>query len=264
ALVVGARRRWGERPFRPHNLPLTVLGAGLLWFGWFGFNAGSALAANELAVQAFVNTHVAAAAGALAWAVAEWVAGGRPTVLGAVSGLVAGLVAVTPACGFVTPLAAIATGLGGGVLCYFAVAYLKPRLGYDDALDAFGVHGVGGTWGALATGLFASKAVNPAGADGLLLGNAGLLLAQVTAVAVTWAFAGLLTYVLLRLVGLFTPLRVTPDEEETGLDIALHGEEAYADLEPVALAQLFQPAPPALAAGAGAAGRADAGGVVRP
>ena len=230
ALVLGRRREHGVEPMLPHNLPLTVLGAGLLWFGWFGFNAGSSLAANGLAVSAFVVTNTAAAAAALAWVFAEWMHRGKPTVLGAASGCVSGLVAITPASGFVGPLSAIAIGLVAGAVCYLAVAVLKPKLGYDDALDAFGVHGVGGTWGALATGLFASKTVNPAGADGLFFGNPAQIGPQMVSIFATWVFAAAVTFAILKLVGLFTPLRASEEEETVGLDLTQHGEEAYRGL----------------------------------
>lgn len=230
ALVLGRRRGYGTEPMLPHNLPLTVLGAALLWFGWFGFNAGSALSAGGLAASAFVVTNTAAAAAALSWVLAEWVRHGKPTVLGAASGLVAGLVAITPASGFVGPLPALLIGLVAGVLCYLAVSVVKAKLGYDDSLDAFGVHGVGGTWGALATGLFASKAVNPAGADGLFFGNPAQMWPQFIGVAVTWAFAAVLTLIILKLVGAILPLRVSAEEEEQGLDLTLHGEDAYSDM----------------------------------
>lgn len=227
ALVLGRRKGLKNQPPLPHNLPFTVLGASLLWFGWFGFNAGSALGSNGLAAMAFLVTNTAAAAAALAWLLAEWLHHGKPTVLGAASGAIAGLVAITPAAGFVTPLASLLIGLGGGLLCYLAVAVLKQRLGYDDALDAFGCHGVGGMWGALATGLFATKTVNELGADGLLYGNPHQLLVQLIGVAATIAFAVLATWLLLKLVGLLTELRVSPEEEEMGLDITVHGEKAY-------------------------------------
>ncbi|MGQ9513282.1 ammonium transporter [Thermodesulfitimonas sp.] len=230
ALVLGRRRGYGAEPMLPHNLPLTVLGAALLWFGWFGFNAGSALAANGLAASAFVVTNTAAAAAALSWVLAEWLRHGKPTVLGAASGCVAGLVAITPASGFVGPLPAVVIGLVAGVLCYLAVAVLKPWLGYDDALDAFGVHGVGGTWGALATGLFASKAINPAGADGLFFGNPAQLGIQAVGIVATWAFVALATFIILKAVGLFTALRAADEEETLGLDLTQHGEEAYRGL----------------------------------
>ncbi|ACX52969.1 ammonium transporter [Ammonifex degensii KC4] len=227
ALLLGRRRGYGEEPMLPHNLPMTLLGAALLWFGWFGFNAGSALAANDLAASAFVVTNTAAAAAALSWMVVEWLHHGKPTALGVASGCVAGLVAITPASGYVSALPAVIIGLVAGAVCYLAVAVLKPRLGYDDALDVFGVHGIGGTWGALATGLFASKAVNAAGANGLFFGNPAQLGIQAVGVVATWVFAALATLVILKVVGLLTPLRATYSEEVSGLDITLHGEEAY-------------------------------------
>ncbi|CCO08042.1 ammonium transporter [Desulforamulus hydrothermalis] len=228
ALVIGQRRGYGSEPMVPHNLPMTVLGAALLWFGWFGFNAGSALAANGLAASAFAVTHLAAAAGGVSWVLAEWAHHGKPTLLGCVSGAVAGLVAITPAAGFVAPLPAILIGLVVGPLCYFAVAVVKSKLGYDDALDAFGIHGVGGTWGAVATGLFASKTVNQAGADGLFYGHAAQLVTQLIGVGATVVFAGLATFLILKLIGLFTDLRVSADDEAIGLDVSVHGENAYA------------------------------------
>jgi len=227
ALVLGKRRGHGTQPMIPHQLPMTVLGAGLLWFGWFGFNAGSALAANALAASAFIVTNTAAASAVLSWVAAEWLHHGKPTVLGAASGAVAGLVAITPAAGFVTPMASIIIGLVAGVICYLGVSVLKAKLGYDDALDAFGCHGIGGTWGAIATGLFATTAVNSAGADGLFYGNPALLKAQLISIVATYAFSGIGTFIILKLVGLITPLRATADEEEIGLDITQHGEDAY-------------------------------------
>ncbi|MCL5781300.1 MAG: ammonium transporter [Firmicutes bacterium] len=228
ALVIGKRKGYGSEPMVPHNIPMTVLGAALLWFGWFGFNAGSALAANGLAASAFAVTHIAAAAGGLSWVLAEWAHHGKPTVLGCVSGAVAGLVAITPAAGFVAPMPAIMIGLVVGPLCYFAVAVIKAKLGYDDSLDAFGIHGVGGTWGAIATGLFASKAVNEAGADGLFYGNAAQLTTQLIGVGATILFAGLATFIILKAISLFTSLRVSADDEVIGLDVSVHGENAYA------------------------------------
>ncbi|MDQ0286742.1 Amt family ammonium transporter [Desulfofundulus luciae] len=230
ALVLGRRRGYGSEPMVPHNLPLTVLGAALLWFGWFGFNAGSALSANGLAASAFVVTNTAAAAAALSWVFAEWIHHGKPTVLGGASGLVAGLVAITPASGFVGPMPAVIIGLVAGVVCYLAVSVLKSTLGYDDSLDAFGVHGIGGTWGALATGLFASRAVNPAGVDGLLFGNPHQLWIQFISVLASWLFAAVMTFVILKVVGLFFKLRASEDEEVQGLDITQHGEDAYSDM----------------------------------
>jgi len=227
ALVIGRRRGYGREPMPPHNLPFTVVGAAMLWVGWFGFNAGSALGAGGLAVTAFVTTNTAAAAATLAWMLAEWALRGKPTVLGAASGAVAGLVAITPAAGFVGPVSAILIGIGGGVLC-FAACNLKAKFGYDDSLDVVGVHGVGGTWGAIATGLFASKAINEAGADGLFAGNPGLLGAQLLAVAATWVFAFVGSVVLLKVVDAVVGLRVTEDDEFAGLDISQHSENAYA------------------------------------
>lgn len=230
AIVLGKRKGHGKEPMLPHQLPMTVLGAGILWFGWFGFNAGSALAANGLATNAFVVTNTSAAAAALSWLLAEWLHHGKPTVLGAASGAVAGLVAITPASGYVTPMASLIIGLVGGVVCYLGVSVLKSKLGYDDALDAFGCHGLGGTWGAIATGLFATKAINPAGADGLFYGNPGLMKAQIISIIATYAVAAIGTFIILKVVGLFTKVRATADEEITGLDLTMHGEEAYRDL----------------------------------
>ena len=198
----------------------------MLWFGWFGFNAGSAVSAGALATSAFVVTNTATAAAALAWMVVEWLYRGKPTVLGAASGAVAGLVAITPASGYVGPLASIAIGAGAGVICYLAVLW-KSRLGYDDSLDAFGIHGIGGTWGALATGLFASKAINSAGADGLFFGNPGQLGLQAVAVLTSWVFAFVGTVILLKLVDMTMGLRVSVEEERIGLDLAQHEERAY-------------------------------------
>jgi Amt family ammonium transporter len=229
ALVLGKRKGYGKEPMTPHQLPMTVLGAGLLWFGWFGFNAGSALGANGLAGVALVTTNTSAAAAALSWMAAEWIHRSKPTALGAASGAIAGLVAITPGAGFVTPLSALVIGLVGGTVCYFAVSILKAKLGYDDALDAFGCHGVGGAWGALATGIFATKTINPAGADGLLYGNSAQLGIQALSIGVTVALAVVATFVILKLVGVFTKLRATSEEEEIGLDLSMHGEQAYPD-----------------------------------
>jgi ammonium transporter, Amt family len=226
ALVVGRRRGFGHQPMPPHNLPMTVLGASLLWFGWFGFNAGSALAANGLAAHAFTTTNTATAAAALAWMFTEWSSRGKPTVLGAASGAVAGLVAVTPAAGFVTPMAAIVIGAVAGVLCYTA-CNLKSKLGYDDSLDVVGVHGVGGTWGALATGLFATKLVNEAGGNGLFYGDAKQLWVQVMAVLVTWTLGLVMTTVILKVLDVIMGLRVNEQDELAGLDLSQHSETAY-------------------------------------
>jgi Amt family ammonium transporter len=232
AVVIGRRIGYPHKVLPPHNISLTVIGAGLLWFGWFGFNAGSALGASGLAASAFAATNTAAAAAGLTWALIEWVHRGKPTILGAVTGAVAGLVAITPASGYVTIAASLAIGLGASLICYLGVNRLKPRLGYDDSLDVFGVHGLGGTWGAIATGLFASKAVNPAGADGLFYGNPAQLLTQLIGVLAGWALAAAGTFAILKLVATATSLRVTPEDEITGLDLALHGEVAYNFLAP--------------------------------
>lgn len=226
AFIVGRRRGHPVEPMPPHNLTMAVTGAALLWFGWFGFNAGSAIAANRLATSAFVVTHVAAAAATLAWMFAEWSSRGKPTVLGAASGAVAGLVAITPASGFVSPLSAIIIGAGAGVLCYSA-CILKARLGYDDSLDVVGVHGVGGTWGALATGLFASKAINPDGPNGLFFGNPSQLGVQAIAVLASMVLAFVGTAILLKIVDALMGLRVSDEEEQTGLDLSQHDETAY-------------------------------------
>jgi Amt family ammonium transporter len=227
AILIGPRKGYGREPMPPHNLPFTVMGAAMLWVGWFGFNAGSALSAGALATSAFVVTNTATAAAALGWMLTEWLKRGKPTVLGAASGAVAGLVAITPASGFVGPVSSIIIGAVAGVVCFFA-CNLKPRFGYDDSLDVVGVHGVGGTWGALATGLFATKAINDAGADGLFFGNPGQLGIQAVGVAATWAFAFLGTYVLLKVVDALVGLRATEEEEFLGLDVSQHSENAYA------------------------------------
>lgn len=226
AIMCGKRIGYLQEAMPPHNLPFSVIGAGLLWVGWFGFNAGSALAADGLATSAFVATHLAAAAAALAWLAMDWIVRDKPTVLGAASGAVAGLVAITPGSGFVGPGSAIIIGVIGGILCSMACS-LKPKLGYDDSLDVVGVHGVGGTWGALATGLFASKAINPAGNDGLFFGNPGQLWVQIVSVAATWVLAVIGTYILLSIVKAVMGLRVEVDEERMGLDLSQHNERAY-------------------------------------
>ena len=226
-LLLGKRHGYGRLPMLPHNLPMTVLGAALLWFGWFGFNAGSALGANALAANAFIASQAAAAAATVAWVLAEWIHNGKPTILGAASGCIAGLVAITPAAGFVAPMPSMIIGLVGGIVCYFAVAVLKGKLGYDDALDAFGVHGIGGTWGAIATGLWATKTVNPAGADGLFYGG-DLLTAQLISIVVAYALAIVGSYVLFKIVSAFMQVRADENEEVAGLDIVEHGERGYA------------------------------------
>ena len=222
ALIIGKRRGFGHHPMPPHNLPLTVMGAGLLWFGWFGFNAGSALGANGLAGHAFTTTNTAAAAAALGWMFTEWSSRGKPTVLGAASGAVAGLVAITPAAGFVTPLASIVIGVVAGIICYTACNF-KTKLGYDDSLDV-----VGGTWGALATGIFATKTVNDAGGDGLLYGNPKQLLYQAIAVGVTIVLGFVMTAIILKVLDGLMGLRVSEEDEQAGLDLSQHSETAYA------------------------------------
>jgi len=226
-LVIGKRRGWPKDAMPPHNLPLTMLGTGILWFGWFGFNAGSALAANGLAVQALLNTHVAAAAGMCSWLLVEKLRDGHATTLGAASGAVAGLVAITPCAGFVTAVPAILVGAAAGVVCLLAIT-LKTRLGYDDALDVVGVHLVGGVLGSVLLGVFADKAVNPAGADGLLNGGGGGLVGkQAVAVVATLAFSGILTFIIAKGVEATVGLRVSIDDEAAGLDTTQHAETGY-------------------------------------
>ncbi len=226
AVIIGRRKGYGSEPMPPHNLPMTILGAALLWFGWFGFNAGSALTSGGLASNAFVTTNTATGAAALGWLFSEWIHRGKPTALGTVSGAVAGLVAITPAAGFVGPLSSILIGIGGGIFCYIAVS-LKPRLGYDDSLDVFGIHGIGGTWGALATGLFASTVINPAGKDGLFFGNPQLLGIQAIAVVASYAFVFVSTLIILKLIDWTIGLRVPEEDEVIGLDLVIHGESGY-------------------------------------
>jgi Amt family ammonium transporter len=231
AALIGRRLGYEKQAFTPHNLPITVLGGGLLWFGWFGFNAGSALQAGGLAANAFVNTNISAAAAGLTWALIEWQQLGAPTVLGIVTGAVAGLVSITPACGFVGPLSAVAIGILGGTFSYLAVTALKPKVGYDDSLDVFGVHGIGGMWGTLATGLFAQKAINEAGANGLFFGSTKLFLIQGVYLLTCVAFAVAMTWMLFALVDALFGIRVTREDEMVGLDLAQHHEAAYTVLE---------------------------------
>jgi Amt family ammonium transporter len=227
ALILGRRKGYPDKTSPPHNLPFAALGAGLLWFGWFGFNAGSALSAGALAANAFVVTHTAASAAGLTWALLDWVIHTRPTLLGMITGFVSGLVAITPAAGFVNIMGSIWIGIGSAAICYFMVMLVKEKFGYDDSLDAFGVHGIGGIWGALATGLFATTAVNADGANGLFYGNPGQFLIQIKAVAVTMVYSFVMSYLLLRLVGLFLPLRAEEEDERVGLDVTEHREAAY-------------------------------------
>ncbi len=226
AVVVGKRKGYGTRPFIPHNLTLTLLGVGLLWFGWFGFNAGSRLAADAVAGSAFLVTHMAAATGALTWTFAEWILKRRPTTLGLASGAVAGLGSITPASGYVGTSAALIIGGVAGVLCYGAVL-AKDKLGYDDSLDVVGIHGVGGVWGTLCTGLFASKLINPDGANGLFFGNASLFGLQLLGVVVTIAYCFAVTWVLFYVIKACMGLRVSEDHEEAGVDTSAHGEAGY-------------------------------------
>jgi Amt family ammonium transporter len=225
-LIMGRRVGHGKVPMPPHNLPFAVIGAAMLWVGWFGFNAGSALGASGLASSAFMATHTAASLAALGWMCAEWIKNGKPTMLGAASGAVAGLVAITPASGFVTPLAAVVIGFLAGVVCYSA-CFLKGIFGYDDSLDVVGVHGVGGILGAILTGVFASKAINPAGNDGLIYGNPGLVVTQLIAVVCTIVFVTVGTGVILLVLKAVMGLRVSEEEELMGLDLSQHTESAY-------------------------------------
>jgi Amt family ammonium transporter len=231
ALLIGKRKGYNGHVTPPHNVPFIVLGAGLLWFGWFGFNSASALAANGLAVSAFVVTNTAAAAAGLTWALMDWIVNGKPTMFGVVTGAVAGLVAITPASGFVGPMSAIAIGVGVSVICFLGIAFVKPRLGYDDALDAFGVHGLGGIWGALATGLFATKTINDAGGDGLFFGNAAQLGVQAIAVLATLVYSGVGTFIIYKVLDAVIGMRVSEHEENIGLDLTQHRESAYTLIE---------------------------------
>ena len=225
-LLLGRRRGYGRMPMLPHHLPMTVLGGAMLWFGWFGFNAGSALGAGPLAANAVLTTQMSAAIGIVGWVLVERYHRGKPTVLGTVSGGVSGLVAITPAAGFVTPVAAIPIGFIGAICCYVAVAILKSKFGYDDSLDAFGIHGVGGTWGAIATGLFATVTVNPDGADGLFYGG-NLLIPQLISLVAAIALAIIGTVVIFKVVSYFMDMRVSISAESLGIDISEHGEGAY-------------------------------------
>ena len=235
ALYLGKRRGYGAEPMKPHSLTYSFIGACLLWVGWFGFNAGSALAASPLATSAFVATHFGAAAAALGWLLAEWVHNGKPSMLGGISGSVAGLVAITPASGFVKPFPAMVIGFAAGLLCFFMVTAVKARFGYDDSLDAFGVHGMGGTLGAILTGVFATSEVNDSFKDaagktmalGLVDGHAGQVLNQSIGVLISWALAIVGSLVILKVTDLVVGIRATFEDEEEGLDISMHGEEGY-------------------------------------
>jgi Amt family ammonium transporter len=235
AIVMGKRQGYGSEPMKPHSLVLSFIGACLLWVGWFGFNAGSALGSGALASSAFAATHFGAAAAALGWLLAEWMQHGKPSMLGGISGAVAGLVAITPAAGFVKPMPALVIGFVAGVFCYFMVVKVKNALGYDDSLDAFGVHGAGGTLGAVLTGVFATKEINPAFKDaagnalpvGMLEGNGGQVVNQLIGTGISWVLAIVATFVILKVVDAVVGLRVTPEEETMGLDLSQHGEEGY-------------------------------------
>ena len=226
ALIIGKRKGYMHEAFTPHNLPMTVLGAGLLWFGWFGFNAGSALSSGTLSAMTFVVTHISAVSATLIWVIIEWLHRGKPTMFGAATGSIAGLATITPASGFVGPMSALCIGLAAGAVCYAALN-MKNRFGYDDSLDAFGVHGIGGILGTIATGIFAQKILNPAGADGLLFGSSKMLISQVIAVSVTAIYSFVITVVILKVIDWTIGLRVDEEAEVEGLDISQHGESGY-------------------------------------
>ena len=228
--MIGSRRNYNNHPTAPHNIPLVVIGAALLWFGWFGFNAGSGLAADGLALSAFLATHVATATAALTWALLDWTINEKPTVIGVCTGAVAGLVAITPAAGFVGVTGAVVIGLIVAVACYFMVSVVKHKLKYDDSLDAFGVHGIGGIIGALATGLLATPAIQSA-YSGMFYGNAKQLGIQLIATVATIVFSGVMTYILFKVVDKMVGIRATQKEEIAGLDITQHNEMAYAENE---------------------------------
>jgi Amt family ammonium transporter len=225
-VFIGPRKGFPKRQFIPHNLPMTLIGTGLLWFGWFGFNGGSALAADEIAATAFVATHIAGMTGMLTWTVVEWYHAGKPTTLGAASGAIAGLATITPAAGFVGPNSAVVIGFMGGLCCYLAVM-AKNRFGYDDSLDVVGIHGVGGLVGTIALGLFASTSVNPGGADGLLFGNAGFLFTQLTGIAIVGGYTLVVSFIILKAINAVSPLRMAENDEEIGMDTSEHSESAY-------------------------------------
>lgn len=227
AIIIGKRLGYGNENMEPHNVPMTIIGGVLLWFGWFGFNAGSALAANGLAANAFIVTNTAAASAALTWTIVSWTHGGRPNAVGIVTGGVAGLVAITPASGFVGPVPAIIIGIGAGVFCYFAMHLRSKKTDIDDSLDVMACHGVGGIWGAIATGIFASIAVNIAGADGLIYGNPELVLKQLIAIAAVIVYSLVVTAIILKVLDATMGLRVKIEHEVEGLDVSLHGEKAY-------------------------------------
>jgi Amt family ammonium transporter len=226
ALMIGKRKGYLQEAIYPHNLPMTVLGAGLLWFGWFGFNAGSALSAGALSTMAFVATHTSAVAATTIWVIIEWLHRGKPTMFGAATGSVAGLATITPASGFVGPMSALIIGLAAGSVCYVALN-MKTKFGYDDSLDAFGVHGIGGIAGTFATGLFAQTIINPSGNNGLFFGNHQLLMSQMIAISVTAIYSFIVTAIILKVLDKITGLRVSAESEESGLDVSQHGESGY-------------------------------------
>ena len=234
AMVIGPRLGFGKVKFEPHNSTYVLLGASLLWFGWFGFNAGSALTSGALAANAFMTTNTATAAAALSWMGMSWYYSRKPSIIGAASGAVAGLVAITPASGYVNVWGALAVGVGAGIFCFLAVSF-RNKTKIDDSLDAWGVHGIGGTWGALATGLFATVLANPAGANGLFYGNPHQFLVQAVGVGASWAYSFVMTCVILKVIDFVIGLRVKPEEEEKGLDLSHHGEPAYSDEEDFAV-----------------------------
>ncbi|WP_448874915.1 ammonium transporter [Desulfobulbus propionicus] len=225
-MVIGPRKGFGQTNFMPHNLPMTMLGTGLLWFGWFGFNGGSALAANEVAATAFVATHLGGMSGMATWTAMEWIKLGKPTTLGAASGAIAGLATITPSAGFVGPNSAIIIGLIAGVVCFLAVN-MKSRFKFDDSLDVVGIHGIGGITGTILLGVFASRTVNPNGADGLLAGSGSQLISQLIGVAVVCAYAFVVSWLILKLVNALIGLRITEEAEHQGLDYTEHSETAY-------------------------------------
>ncbi|SPF51719.1 Ammonium transporter NrgA [Candidatus Desulfosporosinus infrequens] len=232
ALVIGKRLKSGHEWSIPHHMPNVLLGGGLLWFGWFGFNAGGAMGANGVAVLALTTTQIAGAAGMVGWALVEWLHRRQITVFGAISGVIAALVAITPAAGFVSTSSSLLIGFIAGGICYFAVSILKAKLGYDDALDVFGIHGIGGTWGTIATGIFADLRLNPQGKNGWINGGGiNPVLIQLLAVAATYVFTGLMTYLIVKVIAMITPLRATDDEQINGLDLTQHSENAYPDFE---------------------------------
>jgi Amt family ammonium transporter len=225
-IVLGKREGWGKIPFTPNNLPLTLLGAGILWFGWFGFNAGSALGANSVAILALINTQIAASSSGISWICAEWVHRGKPTTLGIASGVVAGLVAITPAAGYISPLSSLFVGLFAGLFCYGGI-FLKVKFKYDDALDVVGIHGIGGLWGAIATGIFASQLWNPLGCNGLIYGNIKQVMIQLASICAVSLYSFTFTLIILFIIKYTVGLRVTLEEETRGLDITQHLENAY-------------------------------------